>query len=247
MPIEEGRAFMASLRQRIQNPSQRNLNMSWELNPADQIEHQLREDRHRTWGFVIYRTTYDNDADWTEFIKRLKFHMHDTFEWVGGQDILDKFSLTIFDDREKFDGASTQAVRQHFQQWSVAAYRDEQRQEADSSDRTRGTVIGRSPRYRYAIAIDAESLHSVVHEAPAPPELDASTKGWVKLIDKSWYLGRSLGRDPEDYPAPEGNTESDVGWMRVTYWAVMSECYVRSESINFWSNSYRRPPQVMHL
>lgn len=241
---------MASLRQSIQNPSQRCPTMSWGFNPADQIERQMQQDAHRTWGFVIYRTTYDSDADWTEFIARLRFRMDDTFEWVDGQNILQNFSLTVFDDREQFDGASTQAVRQHFLQWSVASYRDEQRstgeQGSEASPPSR-TLLGRSPRYRYAVAVDAESPRSVAREAAAPAELDVSTTGWVKLIDKSWYLGRSLGRDPEDYPAIEGVTERDVGWMQVTYWDVMSEFYVRSESMNFWSQNYRRPPRVVVL
>lgn len=53
--------------------------MSWENNAADLIERQVQQDGHRTWGFVIYRTTYDNDADWTEFLQRLRFQMEDMF------------------------------------------------------------------------------------------------------------------------------------------------------------------------
>ena len=70
--------------------------------------------------------------------------------------------------------------------------------------------IGRSPRYRFVVQVESEALHSVVHDAPAPPEIDTTTKGWVKLIDKSWYLGRGEGRHTLLEPI-EGMTQEDVG------------------------------------
>jgi hypothetical protein len=69
--LEVDLAWLESIRRRIKSPSQRNPDMSWHLNPADQIECQLREDGHRIWGFVIYRTTYDSDVDWAELLRRL--------------------------------------------------------------------------------------------------------------------------------------------------------------------------------
>lgn len=56
-------AGLEGIRRRIRSPSQRNPDMSWENNAADLIERQLQADGHWTWGFVIYRTTYDSDAD----------------------------------------------------------------------------------------------------------------------------------------------------------------------------------------
>lgn len=245
--------WLESLRRRLQSPSQRNPDMSWHDNAADQISHQLQTDNHRTWGFVIYRTTYahnNDDADWPEFLSRLRFQMEDMFDVFHGRDILEKFALTVFEDASLFDGASTDTIRQHFQRWAVMAYRTEQQQqqqvgeEGSGSGGSAGRVgIGRSPRYRFAIQVDAVALHSVVHDAPAAPELDTTKKGWVKLIDKSWYLGRSEGRSDPFEPI-EGVTEEDVGWMKVPYQDVMTEWYTKCRSFNNWSLNYRRPPKV---
>lgn len=238
-------AWFQNLQSRIQNPSSRNPNLSWESNTADLIERQLQEDGHQTWGFVIYRTTYASDAEWAEFLRRLRFQMDDTFEYIGGRDILDKFVLKIFEDQGLFDNVSTDTIRRHFQQWSSAAYRTEQQHpEHDRSSSSSRVQLGRSPRYHFAVQVDAEALHSIVHDAPAPPELDVTKKGWVKLIDKSWYLGRSEGRERPLEPI-EGVTEPDVGWVKVAYQNVMTDWYTMCRSANNWGLNYRRPPQVV--
>ena len=240
--------WLDGIRQRIRSPSQRNPDMSWENNAADLIERQLQDDGHRTWGFVIYRTTYASDVDWAEFLQRLRFQMDDAFDYFNGRDILDLFTLTVLQDRSLFDGADTNTIRQHFQQWSLTAYRTEQQPQqvggAGESESSSGMVrIGRSPRYRFAVQVDAEALRSVVHEAPAPPELDTTNKGWVKLIDKSWYPGRSEG-DVDALEPIEGVTERDVGWMKVPYQDVMTEWYTRCRSLNNWNLNYRRPLKI---
>lgn len=243
--LQADNAWLEGIRRRIRSPSQRNPDMSWENNAADLIERQLQDDGHRTWGFVIYRTTYGSDADWAEFLRRLRFQMEDMFDYFNGRDVLEKFTLTVFEDRSVFDGASTNTSRQHFQQWSSTAYRTEQQlEEGSGSGSSAGSVrIGRSPRYRFAVQVDAEALQSVVHDAPAPPDLDSTKKGWVKLIDKSWYLGRSEGHSGPLEPI-ESVTEQDVGWMKVPYQDVMTEYYTKCRSPNNWSLNYRRPPRV---
>lgn len=247
-------AWLEGIRRRIRSPSrspsQRNPDMSWHNNAADLIERQLLDDGHRTWGFVIYRSTYDSEDNWAEFLRRLRFHMEDMFDYYNGLDILEKFTLTILEDRSLFEGASTKNIREYFQQWSVTAYRTEQQQEGDgegegsgSGSSGRRVGIGLSPRYRFAVQVDADELHSIVHEAPAPPKLDTTKKGWVKLIDKSWYLGRSERMSDADEPI-EGVTEPDVGWMKVPYQKLMTEYYTNLRSFNNWSLKYCRPPKV---
>jgi hypothetical protein len=237
-------AWLERIRRRIRSPSQRNPDMSWQNNAADQIERQLQEDGHRSWGFVIYRTTYDSDADWAEFLRRLRFQMEDIFDYYNGRDILEKFALTVLEDRLAFDRASIDTIRRHFQEWSSTAYVTEQQQDKEGSEADTDVRIGRSPRYRFAVQVDSEALHSVVHDAPAPPEIDTTKNGWVKLIDKSWYLGRGEGRNTLLEPI-EGMTQEDVGWMKVLYRDVMTECYVKCRSPNNWTLNYRRPPQIV--
>ena len=110
-------AWLARLRAHIESPSQRNPNILWHDNAADQIiEQQMQNDGHRIWGFVIYRSVYNNQPDWTEFLRRLRFQMEDMFEYYNGRDILDKFSLTILENYSLFNDASADVIRRHFQQ-----------------------------------------------------------------------------------------------------------------------------------
>ncbi|KAI9699231.1 MAG: hypothetical protein M1820_007203 [Bogoriella megaspora] len=197
-------------RSRIRSPSQRNPDLSWQNNHADMIELQLRDDGHRTWGFVIFRTPLGSDTDWAEFLRRLRYQMEDTFDYFNGRDVLDNFTLTVFEERAYFEGASSDTIRRHFQQWSLTAYRTEQQPDDDSENQI---GISQSPRYHFAVQVDADALHSVVHDAPALPEIDVTKKGWVRLIDKSWYLGRYANECGLLEPI-EGVTEDDVGWMK---------------------------------
>jgi len=202
-------------------------------NHADLIEDQLKADGHRTWGYVIYRTTYDNDEDWTEFLKRLRFRMEKVFDFFNGRDILDLFTLTVIEDREHLDGVSAAAVGKLFRQWYATAPELEQPE---------GAGLGFSPRYRFAIQVDAESLHSVVHDAPAPPANDITKKGWVRLINPRWQPSRDI---QEVYEPIEGVTKEHVGWMKVPYQHVMDESYALAWSLRYWATTYRRPPYVI--
>ena len=78
------------------------------------IERQMQKDGHRTWGYVIYRTTYSSDDDWAEFLRHLHFHMENVFDIYNDQDILEQFTLTAFSDSSLFDGADTPMIRAHF-------------------------------------------------------------------------------------------------------------------------------------
>ena len=77
-------------------------------------------------------------------------------------------------------------------------------------------------------------------------EVDARTKGWVKLIDKSWIPRSEMGRrpDPNVHEAIEGVTEDDVGWMKCPYQSVMDEWYVILDDLNGWVIRYERPPAI---
>lgn len=214
------------------------------MTQPDRIEHRMDDDGHQLWGFVIYRTTYDSasERDWPEFLRRIRWQVEDEMEDEEGEEVLEHFQLTVFDDRNLFDGADTATIRRHFQQWAEKAC------PAEQGD---GVDMGLSPRYRYCIQVDAEALHSVVQLAPPPEEDDISDIGWVKLIDKNWFLQsehplfRDRPRDPEVYKPIEGITQEDVGWVKCRYWTVMVLMYVLLENPNGWVLNYARPPAVI--
>ena len=170
--------------------------------------------------------------------------MERDFDYYNGSDILEKSTLTEMNDRSLFDGASTNNFRRHFQQWSLKAYQAEQHP-GENTGQASPTMVkfGRSPRYRFAVQVDVAALHSLLHDAPTPREIDTTKKGWVKLIDKSWSLGRNVA-DSDAFEPVEGRTENDVGWMKVPYHHATTKCYANLRSPNDWGVHYCRPPRV---
>lgn len=209
---------------------------------------------HRIWGLVIYRTTYNSESDWKGFISRLNARLEHCFEFYNGKDILDKFSLTVMDDQQLFDAASTDDIRRHFRTWVTENYTHEQPQALVGEEKLEEWRRVESPRYRYAVIIDSESLHSIIDDAPAPPEKDQHGKGWVKVINKSWpaepiegvserYQSEDRYEDEELEPL-EGVTKHDVGWMKIPLYDVMTRFYEYSAERIHWEHVYQRPPTI---
>lgn len=82
----------------VQEQSPHHPYISSHSNIADKIERWLRKDGHRAWGFAIYRSTYQSDADWKEFMRRLLVDTTESLEDMAGPDLLDNLALTVFDD-----------------------------------------------------------------------------------------------------------------------------------------------------
>lgn len=243
-------AFLERMKNFVaKDPSPRNPRISTHSSFADRIEAQYQADGHETWGYVIFRTTYDDEAAWTEFMRRLRFWATDSMEIFNGQDVLDKMTWTVFDDRERFDGANAATIRQHFRDWAETAVKHEQQQPGQVDDAP--VSMGRSPRYRYCVQVDAEALRSAVHDAPPPPDFDEDNLGWVKVIDKNWlpraenplFAGRKP--DPNVYAEIDGSTEHNVGWVKCPLPSVMTEYYMLFQDLNGYTISYRRPPAVI--
>ena len=94
------------------------------LSTSDSIEDALRDDGHRTWGFTIYRTVYPSgisssfpESDWNEFLSRLDYAITKSLTAYNGLDMKDSLALTIFEDRNTLDGATTEQVREKFRAW----------------------------------------------------------------------------------------------------------------------------------
>ncbi|KAK4565616.1 hypothetical protein LTR86_003464 [Recurvomyces mirabilis] len=207
------------------DPSPRNPQISTQSSHADRIEANYQADGHKTWGFVIYRTTYDHDTDWTEFMRRLRAWTAENMDFYHGDDVLQRMTWTVFDDRAQFDGVDAAAVRRHFRTWVEEAVGSAQ---ADASDAT---------------PIDAASLKSAVNDAPAPPAYDQERQGWVKVIDKNWVP--NTRPESNTYAPVEGSTEHDVGWMKCPFPSVMTEYYMLFNDLNGYRTAYRRPPAVV--
>jgi hypothetical protein len=204
------------------------------FNSADNIESYLQEDGHRTWGFVIYRCTYESDDDWGRFMERLRDTVRSALETYNGLDMMDSLSITVFEDRPILDGASTSVIREHFKQWAVTASRQEQ-----------GTGPALSQRYRYCVQVDAVALKSVIYDALWPLRRYTISDGLVNLIWRDWEPYTPDPREAVEEPI-EGCTLNLVGWMRVAYQDVMVDMYYYLRDWNAWHGEYRRPPEVAH-
>ena len=68
-----------------------------------------------------------------------------------------------------------------------------------------------------------------MHDVPAPPLPDANKSSWPKLTKKRWVpielesLVRPGLQASSGYKPIDGATESEVGWMKVTYCRMMTE------------------------
>lgn len=212
--------------------SQRTPDYETHLNNVDEIERGLRKDNHRTWGPVIYRCTYESDADWSEFMTRLRYQTRRALKFYNGLDMLDSLDITVFEDRVGFNGASTSTVRERFKIWAATAPEAEQ-----------STNAAQSQRYRYCIHVDAEALESVVHHARASPEPDAGGPGFVNLVSRYWEPDTADLMEKGAEPV-EGSELQDVGWMKVDYQFLMVDFYVLLRDWDDWFREYRRPPKI---
>ena len=222
-------------------PSQRTPQMMAWLNTADRIEEGRREDRHRTWGFVIYRCDYESDDDWKILIDRLNYWISDYLKFYNGLDMLDSLEIAVLEDRSTLEGASKDFVRERFTQWA-----------AEAPQREQGTGPGLSQRYHFCLQVDSAALKSIVYDSPPPSDYDGDRLGFVNLIWKDWEPEEEE-IDPEDlpeeyrredkFPPIEGSTLEDVGWMKVSCRSLVS-FYGLLRDPNTWYTEYRRPPEI---
>ncbi|KAF7182524.1 hypothetical protein CNMCM7691_002095 [Aspergillus felis] len=158
-------------------------------------------------------------------------------EFYNGLDMMDRLSLTVFEDQTTFDGATTSFVREHFKKWAATAPQEEQ-----------GTGPGNAQRYRYCIQVTDESLDSIIRKAPPPDEHTINNEGFVNIIDASWEPYSQWDGDERfevDEEPLEGGTLLDVGWMRVSYDGVMTGSYYYLRNSHAWDHEYRRPPRIV--
>ncbi|KAF3391550.1 hypothetical protein F1880_007717 [Penicillium rolfsii] len=200
------------------------------LSLGESIPLDLYEDGLRAWGFVIYRCTYQSNTAWVEFMRRFLANTKDTLESNGALDLLDNLALTVIEDSESLDGATTARIRRHFQQWATTAMQEE--------PDTISPRVQLSQRYNYCLQITQDTLDSVLAS-----EVEG---GFVRLIRKDWeeYDPYDDGeRIEEEQEAIEGCTLEDVGWMNVPFDGVMFDPWYYSRD-GGWEHEYRRPPRV---
>ncbi|KAJ5804470.1 uncharacterized protein N7518_000773 [Penicillium psychrosexuale] len=108
----------------MSTPSKHDLKLAASLNEADGLEALLKKDNFKTWGFVIYRCTYQDDTEWGKFMTRFLSAAPEFLEYYSGLDLLDTFAPTVFED-PSFEGATVVNLREHFNKWAKTDFDEE--------------------------------------------------------------------------------------------------------------------------
>ena len=229
---------------RRQDPSKRTPEIESGMNGADELERLLDKDNFKTWGFIIYRCTYQSDSDWEKLMIRFYKRVEKYLQYYNGLDLLARFTPTVLEDRS-FEGMTVASLRDKFNKWAVTAVKEEQEQEIDP----RHLWHLKNGRYRFFIMVDQEALDSIL----STPDNDIHG-GFVRLVNAEWKpeeldeeeLAERGGPDPEEEPL-EGCTEEDVGWMKVYWRDSQTPGYVTLDDSLQWDRYYSRPPVIQRL
>jgi hypothetical protein len=222
----------------------------------------LFDSGHHKWGFLVYRVTYDDDDAWRNFMHILN---RNTEKRLDGQGKLQRLGpylhWTVMED-SAFNGASKDAIRDHFRHWVETRTVDRDGPGADRED-----ISKRSPRYRYCIYADKAALESATMEEFNKYNMEfIKVKGDVVLIDSQFghrveeplvldeyelqeladgeYTMEDLQDDAREYEPIEGRVTYDVGWMYVKLQSIGSayERLAETGSVDEWEDTYKRPP-----
>ncbi|GKZ83062.1 hypothetical protein AnigIFM56816_007890 [Aspergillus niger] len=191
-----------------QEPSKSTPEIESGMNDADELERLLDNDGFKTWGFVIYRCTYQSDSDWEKLMIRVHKRVEEYLQYYNGLDLLARFTSTVLEDRS-FESATVASLRNKFNEWAV-------------------TARLKNGRYRFFIMVDQEALDSTL----STPDDDIHG-GFVRLVNaecepEELYeeeLAERGGPGPEE-ELLEGRTEEDVGWMKVCWGKSQTPGYV---------------------
>ncbi|THY44810.1 hypothetical protein D6C99_06637 [Aureobasidium pullulans] len=134
----------------------------WKLKDTEKIQARLGEMRHVKWGFIFYRCTYSDESSWQHFMNivrhRAELDIHET--GGGTKAITSSLEISSFEDGSKFEGASIDQIREHFENWVCDSSRSILGEQGGDAN------IYPSARYTYPIHVDAEAMYSVVDHLP---------------------------------------------------------------------------------
>lgn len=219
---------------------------------------------HR-WGFVIYRTTYDDDEAWERYLEVLKLTARHSLVELGGDVLLEQYmecrwtllpslqlrtqprhclthippSGPVISDRATLDGASKAEVRRHFKSWCAG------RSEERDGPGARKKGVRRLPRFKHCLYVDRKCLDTLSRLPENYCELqrtDHESNVVVVVIDGA-FDERTPGSDQGLHPDVEGCTERYVGWRYEDIEMVVTT-YNESHHEPLSDFDYKRPPLI---
>ncbi|KUL89360.1 hypothetical protein ZTR_03662 [Talaromyces verruculosus] len=212
------------------------------------------------WGFVIYRCTYGSDAAWKRMIDLIKSnlkgkatdlslnqHPEEGWDDLDVQDLLPRHELTLIEDRDKLDGATSHEVRDHFTKWVQDELIHKVPDAPEEIHRALTNCPPDSlcpeaclgPRYNFCLFVDDICLESL-HEMSTPV---------MKILWKEPARREPNDRQYDVNPDWEdGETddwEEDVGWMYIRVDEYF-KFYDLFEDDSWWYDFYSRPPYMLY-
>ncbi|KAK2026960.1 hypothetical protein LX32DRAFT_641389 [Colletotrichum zoysiae] len=198
----------------------------------------MKWSRFHRWGFVIYRTTYDDDTAWERYLEVLRLARLRSLVWAGDDLLLEQYmDWPVISDKATLDGASKAEVRKHFKSWCAA--RSEER---DGHGAT-GSRTKHLPRFKYCVYVDRKCLDTLARLPANYRETRRQPTDVVAVLIDGAFDERTPGEDVGWYPDIEGCTERYVGWRYETI-EMLAATYDECHNYDLGHFDYKRPPLI---
>ncbi|KAF1996774.1 hypothetical protein P154DRAFT_537710 [Amniculicola lignicola CBS 123094] len=134
----------------------------------ERLRAQFEQNPDAKLGFVVYRTTYEDDEAWASFLTLLTKQTIARIKSSPLAGLESRLDWNVQEDRSNLDKASFETVRDHFRKWV-----------ADDKEANHGTA-----RHRVCVMIDEWSLDSAKNWRGDAEEFNNSGYTWVRLISR---------------------------------------------------------------
>ncbi|KAL4907586.1 hypothetical protein BDW74DRAFT_176337 [Aspergillus multicolor] len=175
---------------------------------------------------------------------RLRLPVKESLFTCNGLDLLNSFAPTVIEG-PLFAGATHEQLREHFKTWAASDFQQQ-------GSHIRSIDIVYAGRYRYFIAVDQQSLESVLNARERSPSRERT--GYVPLVRIDWEReGATLEIDPVtgektyELHQVEGYQREDEGWAKVAYEDVQFQGYMSIQDGLDWKVFYKSPPKLVDI
>ncbi|KAJ5479939.1 hypothetical protein N7530_005448 [Penicillium desertorum] len=135
------------------------------------------------WGWVFYRTTYKDDEAWDIFKQKVNISVRSIVNLDPQSElneaIFDKLEFVFIEDKAKFDGASKEELRAHFQEWVGNSF------SAENPRADQRLLYDEEPvsRYRFFFKIDEDALRSCGSAGSGHANFrPCQLRGWLLVV-----------------------------------------------------------------
>ncbi|KAK4871129.1 hypothetical protein LT330_000366 [Penicillium expansum] len=204
--------------------------------------------RDLPWGFSIYRCSYKDESAWTRLLQHLRENIESDLQCNQRMDLLSRHQLVINDDIEKFNGATSHDIRDHFNAWVtgqlpqiVASPKELENLQSDDHNGL-GHQYFLGPRYNFCLFVDDFCLESLelFEKALCGPIVKILSKPWGNLTPQE----RNYKIHPEWHDGETDEEYEMVGWMYMPIHSYV-QWFDTLEVPSNWEAYYIRPPMMI--